>query len=99
MTTASRRSRALHRAVAARLRAEPALLERARARVDEWLDSGSVHREYALAWRELLAGDVEALAVRLDEDSDRMNDLRQVSPFAGALDARTRWAVLREERP
>jgi hypothetical protein len=90
------RSRALHIAVAERLQAEPRLLDTARARVRQWLDSGTVAAHYAEAWRALLDLPLASLATALAEQSERMHDLRQVSPFAGVLDARTRWRIHRE---
>lgn len=90
------KSLALHAAVAARLAADPAGVERARARVDDWLVHGGVARHYAEAWRRLLDEPVPRLVERLVERSEVMHDLRQVSPFAGVLDARTRWRMLDE---
>lgn len=45
----------LHRCVAERLRADPALVERARDRVRGWLREGTVSRPLAEAWSTLLA--------------------------------------------
>ena len=92
----SERSRALHAAVAERLRANPELVAIARTRVQTWLDDGSVARPYAEAWRVLLARSLGDTTRALCEESDRMHDLRQVSPFAGVLDPRTRWRIHRE---
>lgn len=50
------RSLAAHRLIAERLRADPSLLEQARARVEGWLGEGGA-RSYAAAWRELLAAE------------------------------------------
>ena len=52
-------------------------------------------RPYAEAWSELLDGPLDDLVRALLERSERMHDLRQVSPFAGVLDARTRWRLLK----
>jgi hypothetical protein len=95
---AEERSFALHRAVAERLRADPSLIERARRRVDDWLRDGSVAQPYAEAWREILAGTADHVASFLEHPGDRARQLRQSSPFAGFLDARTRWAILRRVR-
>jgi hypothetical protein len=95
---AEERSLELHRAVAERLRADPSLIGRARRRVDDWLRDGSVARPYAEAWRDILAGTVDLVAAFLEDPGDRARRLRQASPFAGFLDARTRWAILREVR-
>jgi hypothetical protein len=86
------RSIALHRAVADRL--DPTLVGAAQARVARWLEDGSVARRWAEGWRDLLAGSQELLRRRLVEDSELMRDLRQCSPFAGALSPRERWQVL-----
>jgi hypothetical protein len=95
---AAERSRALHIAVAQRLAGDPAVLEQARARVRRWLDDGSVARSYAQAWQELLERPLADVLAALAERSERMHELRQVSPFAGALDARTRWRIHRQVR-
>ena len=90
------RSRALHAAVAERLRADPELVGKALARVEVWLEDKSVARPYAEAWQVLLGGSLADITLALCEDSERMHDLRQVSPFAGVLDPRTRWRIHRE---
>jgi len=41
-------------------------------------------------------GPLSELETALAERSERMHDLRQVSPFAGILDARTRWRIHRD---
>jgi hypothetical protein len=92
-TLAEERSRALHLAIAERLQADPALIDEARARVRAWLRDGTVARVYAEARQALLDRPLEDLVAALGERSERMHDLRQVSPFAGALDARTRWRI------
>lgn len=92
--TADRRSLALHRAVAQRLRTDPTLLDRARARHAQRRDA--LHRRWADGWDRLLALDAADLAVALSQDTPEMADLRQTSPFAGALPPRDRWQILRE---
>jgi len=88
----------LHRAVAQRLIEDPALVARARARVAEWLRDGSVARPHAEAWQAALAEPVEALARFLEDPGERARQLRQVSPFAGVLDPKTRWSLWRRAR-
>lgn len=90
------RSRALHVAVGERLQADPRLVEAARVRVRGWLETGAVAPSYAQAWDSLLARPLDDLVRALAEDSERMHDLRQVSPFAGVLDPRIRWRIHRE---
>jgi hypothetical protein len=95
---AEERSLAYHRLVAAKLLSDPGLLERARARVRSWLDSGDVHVRYAKAWNDVLSRSISEIQGFLMEDSESARALRQVTPFAGAIDPRTRWRVWREVR-
>jgi hypothetical protein len=95
---AEERSLAWHRWVAAELDRRPAILTRARERVKRWRDSGEVATPYVDAWDEILSGSRDEIAARLVEDSERARALRQVTPFAGAIDPRTRWRIWREVR-
>jgi hypothetical protein len=95
---AEARSLAAHRVIAARLLADPALLEQARARVSAWLAEQPCTHRYAEDWRELLAGDVEAVVRAIADDSERGRTLRQSTPFAGVLDPRERWRLWAEVR-
>lgn len=88
----------LHAEVARRLRDDPSLIERARERVRGWLETGDVAREYAVAWRDALDGSLDELCALLVDDGERARALRQVSPFAGALDPRERWRIWRAVR-
>jgi hypothetical protein len=88
----------MHREVAERLRRDPSILERARERVRGWLGDGSVAHPWAEAWSAVLSLPAEQVAAVLTDTGQRARDLRQTSPFAGALDARTRWAILRRVR-
>jgi hypothetical protein len=92
------RSLALHRAVADKLASHPEILESARRRVQSWLDSGEVAPYYAQAWNQVLSAPLSEIREFLSEDSERAHSLRQVTPFAGAIDARTRWRIWREVR-
>jgi hypothetical protein len=96
---AEKTSLALHRAVAERLRADPSQVERARRRVEGWLRDGTVAKAYAEAWREILSRPAGEVACFLEDPGERARQLRQTSPFAGFLGARTRWAIWRRSRP
>ena len=96
--TAERRSLAYHAAIAARLVDRPEVLDAARRRVEEWGRTGAVDPRWARAWAELLAGDVASIAAALVDPGERMTDLRQVTPFAGALSPRERWRIWAETR-
>lgn len=95
---AEERSVAYHRAIAERLRREPEILEKARQRVQGWLVSGDGAPFYARKWAEILASDVSSIAAFLSERSERADELRQSSPFAGALRPAERWKIWRETR-
>ena len=92
------RSLALHRAVAAKLLEDPEVLERARRRVREWLETAAVDRRWAAAWWEVLERSPAEVARVLCDTGERARDLRQSSPFAGCLAPRERWAILRSLR-
>jgi hypothetical protein len=95
---AEERSLAYHELVGQRLADDPAVLQRARSRVEGWARDGSVHPRWVEGWRRLLALPPAELMRALVERGDEANALRQVTPFAGAIDARTRWRVWREVR-
>ncbi len=90
------RSIALHRAVANKLSQDPHVLTRAKERVESWRLDGSVHQHYTDAWTQVLALAPEDIAQQLVDPGERMTSLRQCSPFAGALNPRERWQILRQ---
>jgi hypothetical protein len=95
--TAELRSIAFHRLVAQRL--DDDLLKSARARVDRWVENGApLPPPTALRWQELLRQPPTTVVRRLTEDSDEMRDLRQNTPFAGAIPDRERWRIISEIR-
>lgn len=92
------RSIAYHRRVVELLADGSGATATARERVERWARDGSVHREYVAAWRRLLDLPPAALAEALVGDDEQGRALRQVSPFAGVLGARERWAIHRRVR-
>ena len=95
---AEERSLALHRAIADRIMTEPTALERARARVQRWLDTGEVASYWAREWKTVLSRSVGEIRAFLVDESEHARALRQVTPFAGVIDPRTRWRIWREVR-
>jgi hypothetical protein len=95
---AEERSVAYHRAIAERLSRQPEILENARRRVQEWLAASVEVPFYARKWAEVLAGELPSIAAFLVERSELADELRQSSPFAGALQPRERWRIWRETR-
>ena len=95
---AEERSLAYHRMVSERLRIDDSVVVRARTRVEQWAQDGSMHPRWIEAWRRLLSLPTADLERALVERSEDAHALRQVTPFAGAIDARTRWQLWREVR-
>jgi len=93
--TAELRSIAFHTIVADRLDDE--LIEHARARVERWIaDGGPVSTPAARRWQAILREPRAELAPRLVVDTEEMRDLRQNTPFAGAVPAPERWRIINE---
>jgi hypothetical protein len=95
---AEERSVAYHRVIGERLRSQPEILDKARRRVQAWLSATENAPFYARKWAEILAGDVPSIAAFLVERSEMADELRQSTPFAGALQPRERWKIWRETR-
>jgi hypothetical protein len=88
-----RRSLELHRAIAAKLRQQPELLQIAHDNLDRWSRPGHRSQPYLDTWREMLAGPLDAVLAAMTEETPRMTELRQSSPFAGVLDPKERWHI------
>jgi len=95
---AEERSVAYHRVIGDRLASQPEVLEMARHRVQGWLTASSHVPFYARKWAEILAGDISSIAAFLVERSELADELRQSTPFAGALQPQERWKIWRETR-
>lgn len=87
------RSLALHQAVAAKLRANPALLDIARDNLSRWMAKGGPSLPYSQRWVQLLDLPLDDLLARIVEESEDMNAMRQCGPFAGILSPPERWAI------
>jgi hypothetical protein len=88
-----RRSLALHRAIAEKVRRQPSLLVIAHENLNRWERVPNRSQPYWDEWRRILELPVEEMLALLVEDSPRMTDLRQSSPFAGILEPKERWLV------
>jgi hypothetical protein len=87
------RSLALHRLVAEKVLADPALLDKARVNVRRWQESDG-GPSFALAeWERILSGPADQVARFLVERSEKATRLRQSSPFTGILTQDERLAV------
>lgn len=90
------RSLALHRAIAEKLRSNPALMEIARDNLERWSTAVRHSQPYWDAWREVLRLPFSEILEVMLEEGERMTAMRQASPFAGVLTPQERWGVYEE---
>jgi hypothetical protein len=90
--TAELRSRAFHAVVAERL--DDPMLEEASEEVERLVAEGHLHEHYAERWRGLLACSPAEVAHAIVADNQEGRDLRQNSPFAGALNEEERRRIV-----
>ena len=88
-----KRSLRYHAAISERLRRDQSILERTRARVEAWIEHGTVAPSYAQGWQQILERPLPEILAFLTSDSERARAFRQVSPFAGVLSAKERWRL------
>ncbi len=93
---ASARSLAYHRVVARRLRRP--MVDEARHVLYRWREQGRIDAHYADQWADVLDQSVPAIRRTLVEESSEADDLRQNSPFAGALSEAERRRIISEVR-
>lgn len=91
---AERRALAYHRAVARKLRRKD--VNDASQRLLAWRQNGGIDLRYADEWERLLQEPMPVIRQTLGEDTERMRDLRQNSPFAGMLGERERSRIIAE---
>lgn len=80
---AEQQSLAYHRLVSARLDSE--IAEDARRRLARWKSSGRLHQRWADEWDRIMALPLPQIAKEISADTPRARELRQTSPFVGAL--------------
>ena len=102
-TVHDKRSLLMHRLIARRLRREPALRSVALANIRRWSaadDTSESRCRAANKWLPLLEGPLDRLIMMMVETSERGQQLRQSSPFAGEVFIRQteRMRVLRKSR-
>ena len=87
------RSLALHQLVAEKVRAAPALLDKARENVRRWQEANGSASPALAEWAQILASPASQVVALLAERSVRATRLRQSSPFAGILSEEERRTV------
>jgi hypothetical protein len=88
-----RRSLAMHRAIAEKLRANPELMAIARENLARRLETPGHSHPYWEAWNEIFDLPLSNMLELIVEDSERMTAMRQTSPFAGILTPKERWVI------
>jgi hypothetical protein len=91
-----RRRLALGRATAAKIVADPSLLDVARdnLRRRRARRASPFSQQLLDEWESIVDAGPQAVAAALTDPGEHGHDLRQESPFAGVLTDRERWAVL-----
>jgi len=79
---------AYHRLIADRL--DEQLVEQARRRLASWRSSDRIAPQWADEWEQVLEQPLPAIARAISADTPRARELRQTSPFAGALNEQER---------
>ena len=92
-TRLDERSLALHRLIARKLAANPALLDKARENLRRWQKSSNSPSLAFAEWAQILTNPVDQVAQLLEERSERATRLRQSSPFCGILTKTERRAI------
>ena len=87
------RSLAMHRLVARKLRANPAVLDEARDNLRRWQKMDGSPVLTLSEWEDILSGSAAQVAELLEERSERATRLRQSSPFAGTLTETERTTI------
>jgi hypothetical protein len=95
-----RRSLALHRLIAEKMRRNPALLDKARENLDRWaaLNPRDRAAPYLAEWRAVIDQGLEATIALMIDPGEHATDLRQSAPFTGVLTEAERLAFLAEWR-
>ncbi len=96
--TAELQALAYHRLVAERL--DERVVDEARRRLHRWRQEGRIHPRWADEWERVLAMPLSKIASAISADTTLARELRQSSPFAGALTEQERRRLVRavEER-
>jgi hypothetical protein len=88
-----RRSLALARATAAKLRADPSLMQIARDNLHRWKSQMDPWPPALAEWEAILQEDFDSIIAQLIEDSERGQRRRQSDPFPGVLTPEERQAI------
>lgn len=90
------RSLWLHEVLAERMKQDPVLFERAKARLDWLIANRPAHEQVLLqAWKTVMDAGLDACIALMIEDTDRGQQLRQEGPFGVLFEPRERDALFK----
>src|SRR6266511_863623 len=81
--TAELQALAYHRLVAERL--DEQLVDQARRRLDRWHRAGRIHPRWYQEWYRVVSRSIDDIGAAIGAETQEARQLRQTSPFAGAL--------------
>jgi hypothetical protein len=91
------RSLAFDKVIAARLRENPDLVNKARSNLSKWILTADASLEPTLReWQKLVDGPMDLLLSTLENTDECATQLRQSSPFCGILTPEERTQILQE---
>lgn len=86
----------MHQTIADRIKADPGLLEVARANIRRWRER-SGDKPWMREWERILERGAAGVVALLQEHSDTANRLRSSTPFVGILNERERQKFYSDE--
>ena len=89
----TKRSIALHKAIAEKIKADESLLDIARQNLKNWGERDSRSNPYLDEWQRILGLSVTEILATIVADNERMEALRQATPFCGILTPSERWGI------
>jgi len=97
------RSRALHLAIASKIRGNPGLIDIARQNLQRWLSDERAHGQVSaglLEWQKILQrATVNEIVQLLSDSSEEADRLRHATPFCGILTEAERQSIYQQHAP
>lgn len=91
------RSLAFDRLIAAKLRENPTLIDKARSNLTRWMETADTSAQPVLQqWQALVDGPMDLVLETLEGTDERAVQLRQSSPFCGILSTEERTRIIQE---
>jgi DNA-binding transcriptional ArsR family regulator len=88
----------LHQAYARKIRGNPALFDKAFHNIERWRRQNAFPQPYLEEWLAILLRGMAHTLAFMVADTEEARRLRQSSPFAGVLEPRERWELMRSAK-